>query len=137
MRVSGLVCVALAVAATPGWAGSDCLGGAIRAGVCQPFSLTVGQQRPFGLAVDGMSVYWTGTVAYQVNRTSVNGGPVETLAEGAEALGPAGVAVRAGFVFWAAEGGGTVWRSAPGSFAPEPVAIATGQAGPHSLATDR
>jgi hypothetical protein len=126
-----------AVASSADTASLDCLGGALTDGVCQPFAIASGQQRPFALALDGNRVYFSATTFYQINSTSILGGPPVTLASGgATVASPSGVAVTGGYVLWATEADGKIWRAAPGSFSPDPVAIATGQSTPLNLVTD-
>lgn len=114
----------------------DCLGGAYVNGKCQPLQLAGNQNRPFALALDGTRVYWTVYAGGQVNDTSVLGGPIDTVASGAQASAPSGIVVTGGYVIYATENDNTIWRAAPGSANPAPEPLATGQARPISLVTD-
>ncbi len=59
-----------------------------------------------GIAVDSANVYWTNNVTGRINKVSVNGGTITSIASGQSA--PAFVAVDATWVYWTNPGDGTV-----------------------------
>ncbi len=76
--------------------------------------IVTGLQEPQELAVDATHVYWT-TAGGAAQRSPIEGGSVETLAEDQES--PRAIAVDAEYVFWANEGSGRV--SANAEYAPQ------------------
>jgi hypothetical protein len=115
----------------------DCLGGALIDGQCQPIQIIGAQSRPAFLAVTPTDVFVTGSVNYTITRGSILGGPVETVASGGSvAFGPQGIAVTGGYVLWASNPGGEIWRAAPHSADPELVKLAAGQGAPIGVASD-
>lgn len=115
----------------------DCLGGTLAGGKCQPIQIIGAQSRPAFLAITATDVFVTGSVAHTITRGSILGGPAEIVASGDGAVfGPQGVAVTGGYVVWASNQGGEIWRAAPHSTDPTPVRLAAGQSAPIGVATD-
>jgi hypothetical protein len=115
----------------------DCLGGALVGGQCQPIQIIGALSRPAFLAVTATDVFVTGTVNYTISRSSVLGGPVETVASGGSvAFGPQGIAVTGGHVLWAANRDGKIWRAGLHANDATSVLLAAGQGAPIGVATD-
>jgi hypothetical protein len=86
-----------------GRCGHGCLGGACKAGVCQPVVLAQGQNEPAGIAVDATRVYWSNYGGWTIMAANKDGTSAVVLAHDAEGnvASPWEVAVDNGVVYWA------------------------------------
>jgi len=86
-----------------GVCGHDCLGGTCLAGKCQPFTIALGEPKPWSIAVDSTHVYWSNyTSTGAIRRATITGGAAENLATSQNL--PNGIAVNSTRIYWAAEG---------------------------------
>lgn len=85
----------------------SCLGGTCTNGKCDPIVLASGQSNPFGIATDGISVYWGNrTPSGAIYRVPVTGGAPTLLASN-QAM-PDGLAINTTSVAWANFGDGKI-----------------------------
>jgi hypothetical protein len=84
-----------------GRCGHDCLGGACLKNVCQPTVLASGQGDPYGIAVDGTSVYWTNNSAKEIVRADKRDGGARTALATVGVSSPWGIAIDSANVYWA------------------------------------
>ncbi|HZO13793.1 MAG TPA: hypothetical protein VFB62_11065 [Polyangiaceae bacterium] len=80
-----------------GACGHDCLGGACRGGVCQPFELVGNENEPTGIAVAGDQLYWTSIGSDTLRRCTLPDCSPTTLLPFAS---PWGIAAGNGRVYW-------------------------------------
>jgi hypothetical protein len=92
-----------------GECGSSCQGGKCSGGKCQVSVLAPNQKTPWGIAVDGASVFWLAEGDGSVYSVPVGGGTAEPIATGQN--GPVQIALDGEYVFWTNfQGGGSVRR---------------------------
>jgi hypothetical protein len=85
-----------------GKCGRDCLGGACRAGVCEPFAIAEDQDQPTTLALTEDHVYWTTVTGPSgaVKRARKDGSDAATVAAQQDTLNTHDLAVANGNVYW-------------------------------------
>jgi hypothetical protein len=120
-----------------GSCGHDCLGGACKAGVCQPAAIVSGQPQVHSLAVDATSLYFTvdpggSPAGGSVRKVPLSGGAVTTLLSGLPS--PAGIAVDASFVYWASLFGNAISKVPLDGGTP--VTLVSGVAGAFGVTVD-
>jgi hypothetical protein len=127
-----------------GSCGHGCMGAGCQGGTCLPVVLASGQNDPFGIAVDGMNIYWTnrafssqGAVG-SVMKCPVGGcnGSPATIASGQAS--PGAIAINAMSIYWVDNPGigGSVLSCAIGGCGGSPTTLASGQLGPSGIALD-
>ncbi|MDP8999821.1 MAG: hypothetical protein M3O46_06895 [Myxococcota bacterium] len=100
-----------------------------------PVLLAQNEDKPWDVAVDDTSVYWTDHAnPGSVKKVPIGGGTVVTLASGQGA--PYGIAVDADYVYWTNFDDKNVMRLSKGADGGAPFALATAQNTPSALVVD-
>jgi len=102
-------------------------------GAAEPTVFAANLDRPFHVAADATTLYWTETTA--VMACSLAGCGDQPTALASNQATPGGIAVHAGVVYWANNGDGTV-VSCPAAGCGSPTPIATGQDVPDAVFVD-